>query len=26
VNKLQAELDKMRAEGFIDKVLNSYLE
>lgn len=26
VNKLQAELDKMRAEGFIDKVLASYLE
>ncbi|UUY09866.1 ABC transporter substrate-binding protein [Pseudomonas sp. J452] len=26
VNKLQAELDKMRAEGFIDKVVNSYLE
>ncbi|KIP96985.1 MULTISPECIES: ABC transporter substrate-binding protein [Pseudomonas] len=25
VQKLQSELDKMRAEGYVDKILNSYL-
>ncbi|MCY1448553.1 hypothetical protein D9M71_652320 [compost metagenome] len=25
VHKLQAALDQMRAEGFVDEILNSYL-
>ena len=25
VQKLQAELDKMRGEGFVDDILNNYL-